>query len=121
MFRSMMQIVVKHSDEAFELYREAFDARVLCAYPNEGGGYYHAELDAYGQVLALSEQMGDVQPGNTMMFCLHFGEGGAPFVHKAYEVLRRGALSCTVPAACEYSPCQFLVTDKFGVCWCIFE
>ena len=121
MYRSMMQVVVKNSDEALKFYREAFDARVLCAYHNEGVGYMHAELDVYGQVVALTELEGDIVPGNTMMFCLHFGEGGEPCVRKAYEVLKRDAVSCTpIVSDCGYSPCQFVVTDKFGVCWCLF-
>lgn len=117
----MMEVVVKNSDEALELYREAFDAKILCAYHNEDLGYMHAELDVYGQVVALTEQMEDAVIGNTMMFCLHFGEGGEPFVRKAYEVLKRDAISCTPIGDCGYSRCQFVVTDKFGVCWCIFE
>ena len=35
MKRSMMQVFVKGSSEAFELYRQAFDAEVLCEYPHE--------------------------------------------------------------------------------------
>lgn len=120
MLRSMMQVFVKGSAEAVELYRKAFNAEVLCAYSDGNGGYMHAELNAYGQILAISEISEDVVTGNTMMFCFHFGEGGEEKVKTAYEVLKQDAISCSPIGACDYSPCQFVLTDKFGVYWCIF-
>lgn len=121
MKRSMMQVFVKGSKEALELYRKAFDAEVLCTYPDDNGGYMHSELDVYGQVIAISEINEDVIPGNTMMFCFEFGEGGDKKVKKAYEVLKNGATVNNPPEACDYSPCQCVLTDKFGVTWCLFE
>lgn len=120
MQRSMMQVYVKGSVEAVELYRAAFDADVLCTYPDENGGYMHSELNAHGQVIAVSEIAEDVIAGNTMMFCFHFGAGGEENVRKAYEVLKEGARSHTPIGPCDYSPCQFTLTDRFGVCWCVF-
>lgn len=121
MKRSMMQVVVKGSGEALAFYQKAFCAEVLCAYPDENGGYMHAELNAYGQVIAITEASGAVKPGNTMMFCLHFGEGGGDKVRTAYEVLKEDAFITAPIGECDYSPCQFVLTDKFGVCWCVFE
>ena len=122
MKRSMMQVFVKGSSEAFELYRQAFDAEVLCEYPHENGnGYMHAELNAYGQVIAVSEIAEEARSGNTMMFCFEFGEGGANLVKKAYEVLKCGAKIENPPRKCEYSPCQCVLTDRFGVTLCLFE
>lgn len=121
MKRSMMQVFVKESREALELYTKAFDGEVLCAYPDGKGGYMHAELKAYGQVIAVSEIAGEVLTGNTMMFCFEFGEGGENFIKKAYEVLKTGAKIENPPGKCDYSPCQCVLTDKFGVTWCLFE
>lgn len=121
MGRSMMQVYVKGSKEALELYRKAFCADVLCTYPDENGGYMHAELNAWGQVIAIFEITEEVKSGNTMQFCFDFGEGGADKVRTAYEVLKQDAISFTPIGKCDYSPCQFVLTDKFGVCWCIFE
>ena len=121
MKRSMMQVFVKGSQEALELYRKAFDAEMLCAYEDGNGGYMHAELNAYGQVIAISEIEEDIIPGNTMMFCFEFGEGGSEKVNKAYEVLKTSAKVENPPQACDYSPCQCVLTDKFGVTWCLFE
>ena len=118
--RSMMQINVKGSVEAVELYRRAFDAQVLCTYPNADGSYYHAELDAFGQIVAVSELEGPAAPGNTMMFCFHLGPGGEEQVRRAYEVLREGAEDAAPPGPCDYSSYQFALLDKFGVRWCLF-
>lgn len=120
MKRSMMQVFVRGSAEAVELYRRAFSAERLCAYPDGNGGYMHAELNAYGQVLAVSEAQENIVVGNSMMFCFHFGEGGEKKIQTAYHVLKEDAINCTPIAPCDYSPCQFVVTDKFGVCWCLF-
>ena len=54
MLRSMMQVFVKGSKEAVVLYKNAFNAEILCSYDDGNGGYMHAELDAYGQVIAVS-------------------------------------------------------------------
>ncbi len=121
MGRSMMQVYVKGSKEALELYRKAFNAEILCTYPDDNGGYMHSELSAYGQVIAISEITEEVIPGNTMQFCFDLGEGSEEKVRTAYEVLKQDAISCSPIGKCDYSPCQFYLTDKFGVCWCVFE
>lgn len=120
MFRSMMQMYVKGSVEAVGFYQKAFGAEVLCTYPDGHGGYMHSELNAFGQILAISEIDEEVETGSTMQFCFHFGEGGEEYVRKAYEVLKEDAVVCTQPAPCDYSPYQFVVVDRFGVNWCIF-
>jgi hypothetical protein len=49
MKRSMMQVYIVGSDKAVPLYLKAFDAKLMCSYPNEDGTFAHAELDIYGQ------------------------------------------------------------------------
>ena len=120
MRRSMMQVFVKGSAEAAALYQKAFDAEMLCAYPDGSGGYMHAELDAYGQIIAVSELSEDAVSGNTMMFCFHFGSGGEGHVKKAYEALKEGAVVHTPIGPCDYSPLMFALVDRFGVTWCLF-
>ena len=126
MHRSMMQVFVKESDKALEFYRDAFDAKVLCSYPNSEGLIMHSELDVYGQILAVSElieeyQMGEKPvTGNTMMFCLHFGKGKEAIVQKIYDSLKDGAISLSPLEKCGYSPLEAHIVDKFGVRWCIF-
>ncbi|MEA4833359.1 MAG: VOC family protein [Oscillospiraceae bacterium] len=121
MKRSMMQVFVKGGFEALELYKKAFNAEVLCSYEDGNGGYMHAELNVYGQAIAVSEITQDAISGNTMMFCFEFGEGGGDLVKKAYEVLKNGAKVENPPQKCDYSPCQCVLNDKFGVTWCLFE
>ena len=121
MYRSMMQVFVKESDKALEFYKEVFTAAVLCVYPAPNGTLYHAELDVYGQVLALSELNDEsVVTGNTMMFCLHFGEGNEDTVRKIYDALKVDAITASPLEPCDYSPLDAAVVDKFGVSWCIF-
>lgn len=140
MLRSMMQVYVEDSVKAVELYQKAFDAKLLCAYPGDDGMYYHSELDVYGQVLAVSESRYGFEypvdnpgyavsfapnsarnPGNTMQFCLHFGEGNADKVRQGYEVLKEGGLVLYPLGPVNYSPCACDLVDRFGVRWCLFE
>lgn len=120
MLRSMMQVYVKGSVEAVKLYEKAFNAEILCIYPDDNGGYMHAEINAYGQILAVSEITENQTVGNTMQFCFHLGDGGEIHVKHAYDVLTDGATICTPMGSCDYSPCMFSLIDKFGVYWCLF-
>lgn len=120
MLRSMMQVFVKNSVEAVEVYRKAFNAELLCAYPYESGGYMHAELNAYGQVIAVSEIEETQVTGNTMMFCFHMGEGCEEQVLQAFEVLKDSAEKIDPPGPCGFSSCKFNLVDKYGVYWCVF-
>ena len=121
MYRSMMQIYVKGSDKALEYYQNVFDAKVMCSYPNADGTIMHAELDVFGQIIALSELYEEnVVTGNTMMFCLHFGEGKEATAQKIYNSLKDGADILYPLSKCDYSPLMADVIDKFGVRWCIF-
>ena len=127
MKRSMMQVYVKGSDKAVAVYQSAFDAKLVASYPNDDGTYGHAELDVYGQILAIAEcsdaYTGKEEArvtGNTMQFCLHFGEGGEEKVQKAYDVLKVGATLLYPPGPCEYSPLTVDLIDAFGVRWCLF-
>ena len=120
MKRSLMQVLVKGSVEALEFYKKAFNAEVISTYLNDDGTFMHAELNVYGQVLALSEIDNDVHVGNTMMFCFHFEPGDEDKIRIAYEVLKEDAIHCTPLGPCDYSSCQFMLLDKFGVNWCLF-
>ncbi len=51
----MMQVFVKESAKALAFYEKVFSVKVMCAYPNSDGTIHHAELDVYGQILAISE------------------------------------------------------------------
>ncbi len=120
MLRSMMQMYVKGSSEAVKLYQEAFDAKLVSEYKNDDGSYLHAELNAFGQILAISEASDERVPGNTMQFCFHFEESEIERVKHAYEVLKDGAEISYPLGESFFSKCMFGLIDKFGVNWCLF-
>lgn len=122
MKRSMMQVYVQGSLDAVALYQKAFDAALLEEVKNaDGSGYYHSELDVYGQVLAVAEQTEAVGvTGNTMQFCLHFAPEEAALVDKAYDALRQDAEILTPLGPCDFSPLMTDLIDKYGVRWCLF-
>ena len=121
MHRSMMQVYVKDSGEAFKFYRKAFNAKVLCHYLNDDGTSSHSELDIFGQVLAIAELFDDtVHTGSTMQFCLHFGEGKESIVQEIYGVLKDGAKILYPLGSIDYSPMLMDLIDRYGVRWCIF-
>lgn len=121
MLRSMMQVYVEDSNEAVRLYQKAFDAKLVSEHKNDDGSYLHAELDLFGQILALSESKEDQHiAGNTMQFCLHFGDEDKDLVEKAFRVLEEGAQIFSPLGPCFFSSCMVSFIDKFGVNWCLF-
>ena len=113
-------IYVKGSVEAVDTYQRAFNAEILGLYPDDNGGYMHSELNAHGQIIAVSELSDNLVIGNTTQFCFQFGESGEEHVRNAYEVLKMGAIIHAPIGPCDYSPCMFSLVDKFGVFWCLF-
>lgn len=121
MKRILMQIYVKGSAEAVRFYQKAFDAPLSVGYENEDGSYMHAELDVYGQVLAIAEDERRMTCGENMQFCLHFEKDERDKVTKAYEVLAPDSQKIIAPLGpCDFSPHMAAVIDKYGVYWCIF-
>jgi len=127
MKRSMMQAYVTRSDEAVKLYQNAFDATLISSYPNSDGTFYHSELDIQGEILAVAERNSEYAiidgksiTGNTMQFCLHYGEGNEDMVRKAYELLKIDAKILMPLAPCEYSTLMADLIDKYGIRWCLF-
>ena len=126
MKRSLMQIYVKESDKAVEFYQRAFDAPLTVSYQHNDGTFMHAEIDIQGQILAVSERdyvdalKGETVTGNTMQFCLQFGEGNEDMVKTAYDVLKENAEIITPLAPCSFSPLMVALIDKYGVHWCLF-
>ena len=127
MFRSILQIYVKGSDEAFELYKRAFDAQIGYQDIDENGKIIHRELDVCGQAIAVGEANDDTRAGgvkritgNTMQFCIQFGEGQEEKVKKAYDTLLEGCTIITPFNELFFSPCGVELIDRYGVWWCLF-
>lgn len=121
-YRSMIQVFVKGSDKAVELYKKAFDAELVSSYPHSDGTFKHAELNVYGQILAISEALENEEriTGTTMQFCLHFGKDKEEIVQKAYDTLKDDAKILCPLGPCNFSALMVDLIDKYGVRWCIF-
>ena len=120
MKRSMMQAYIKNSDQAVQFYRDAFDAKVVCDHRNESGKVAHAELDIYGQIFAICESdKAEVETGDAMQFCLHFGEGSDDLVQNIIDKLSVGG-RYTYDGPSDWSPHVAGIIDRFGINWCIF-
>lgn len=127
MARSILQIYVKDRDEAYEFYQKAFDAEIGYQDVDENGNVIHRELNIGEQAIAIGElkTTGKVDgeniiTGNTMQFCLQFGEGNEDKVKKAYEVMLEGSKIITPLGKMIFTPCGVELIDKYGVWWCLF-
>lgn len=127
MSRSIFQIYVKGSDEAYEFYKKAFDAKDGIKDVDQNGNIIHRELDVCGQAIAVGEacdtsRAGGIKriTGNTMQFCIQFEKEQEDKVRKAYEILREGCEIITPFGELFYSPCGVELIDKYGVWWCLF-
>lgn len=124
MKRSMMQAYVTGSKEAVPFYLDAFSGELISSYVNEDGTYFHSEIDIEGEIFSVAERFeeGDNldQTGNTMQFCLHYGEGREDTVRKVYDKLKVNAQINIPLEPCGYSELMADLTDQFGVRWCLF-
>jgi PhnB protein len=119
----MMQIYVIGSGEAVKLYLKAFNGSLGFNIKNSDGSFYHAEIDIFGHILAISEANDGMDKritGNTMQFCFHYGEGNEDMVKKAYEILKDGSEILFPLGPCDFSSLMTDFIDKFGVRWCLF-
>ena len=123
MKRVLMQVYVKNRAEAFVFYQKAFNAELGFCDKDENGNIIHAELNIYGQYLAVGEYYYDPKEtliGNTMQFCLQFDKGEEDFIKTAYEVMKIEGTIITPLGPCFFSPYMADIIDKYGVHWCLF-
>lgn len=120
MIRSMMQVYVKNSHLALEMYEQAFQTKRTNLHTHSDNTILHAELNVFGQWVAISEAYVDVEIGNTMQFCLQFKVEDQRVIEHAYEFLKVGATITHPLDQTFYSPLMFSLIDRFGVSWCMF-
>ncbi len=123
MKRILMQVYVKDSNKAVELYIKAFDAVLGYNVQSDDGTYYHCEIDIEGNILAVSEaSMSNTSmvKGNNMQFCLHYNEGEEEKIKRAYNILKEDSIVTMPLGPCDFSHLCTDLTDKFGVRWCLF-
>ena len=115
-----MQVYVKNSAQAVPFYQNTFGAKVICCHYNADGTIAHAELDVFGQILAVCEsQHKETVTGNAMQFCLHFGAGNEELVQKIIDNLSQDGKIIFFETV-DWSPLVAGIIDKFRVNWCIF-
>ncbi len=122
MERTLMQIYVKGSPEAVELYQKAFNTTLGYHVKQEDGTFYHSELNVYGQIISVAERTDndDSITGNTMQFCLQFSKEEEDLLKKAYDILSDNAKILFPLGPCDYTDHMADLIDKFGVRWCLF-
>lgn len=123
MERTLMQVYVRGSAEAVELYQKAFDADLGFNVKAENGSFYHSELDVYGQIISVAERPvtdSEAVTGNTMQFCLQFAKGEENLIEKAYNILTDNAKIIFPLGPSDYSTYATDFIDRFGVRWCLF-
>ena len=122
MERTLMQVYVKGSPEAVELYQKAFNTTLGYHVKQEDGTFYHSELNVYGQVISVAERTDndDSVTGNTMQFCLQFSKEEEDLLKKAYDILSDNAKILFPLGPCDYTDHMADLIDKFGVRWCLF-
>lgn len=115
-----MQVYVKNSAQAVPFYQNALGAKLVCCHYNADKTVAHAELDVFGQILAICES-GEKEPvtGDTMQFCLHFGAGNEELVRKIIGNLSQDG-KIIFSETVDWSPLVAGIIDKFHVNWCIF-
>ena len=122
MERTLMQVYVKGSAEAVELYQKAFNTTLGYNVVHEDGTFYHSELNVYGQIISVAERTDDADSitGNTMQFCLQFSKEETEIQKKAYDILTDNAKILFPLGPCDYTTHLADLIDKFGVRWCLF-
>ncbi|MDO5520956.1 MAG: VOC family protein [bacterium] len=120
-----------HCEEAIELYKRAFNARVGCflRYSNAKSAdfdkelsevqkkyIYHAELFIGTQRIMMCDNM-DVPFQSSLSLSLVVTMDTKEEVRKAYEVLKEGVTIIYPIHSTTYSSCEVALIDKFGFRW----
>ena len=105
--------------EAFELYRQAFNARKISESTPPGGDDIHIMMEIYGLEILLGPG-GKVEKvlENAMTCEIHFDNEND--LHKAYDVLVREGQNCSLEGPYPWATVLALVTDKYGIAWALY-
>ncbi|QAA32400.1 VOC family protein [Clostridium manihotivorum] len=115
----MIQLYVKNAKEAIELYKKAFDAKLVYIEYTQENAVLHSEIIAHGQKLAISDYEEASVTGTVFQIDVRMQTAGD--VEKAYEVLREESNTNVPIGSSSFSPCMVDFVDKFGVRWCLFS
>lgn len=122
MKRLLLQIYAENQTEAFDFYRDAFNASLGYCDKAPDGTIIHAELDICGQSIAVGSLVAPEKTiaGNTMQFCLQFEAGEEPIIERAYNAMKTDGQVLAPLGPCFFSPYMTDIIDKYGVHWCLY-
>ncbi|NSW53954.1 MAG: VOC family protein [Anaerolineae bacterium] len=121
-----IQVYVRGSDEAVQVYQQAFGVALGYHVRHSDGTFLHAELERDGKsFLAVSEADNDIGE-ELRKLCtperyppMNFGITlpDAEAVHQAFAVLSQGGVVLMPVTRLPWSDCCANVVDRFGVFW----
>ena len=123
MRRTLLQIYAKNRTEAFNFYKDAFNAEIGFCDKAEDGSIIHAELNICGQSIAVGEiyhEKEETSSGNTMQFCMQFEPGEEHIIERAFEKMKDEGKILKPLGSCFFSPLMTDIIDKYGVHWCLY-
>ena len=123
MRRTLLQIYAKNRTEAFNFYKDAFNAEIGFCDKAEDGSIIHAELNICGQSIAVGEiyhEKEETSSGNTMQFCMQFELGEEHIIERAFEKMKYEGKILKPLGSCFFSPLMTDIIDKYGVHWCLY-
>ncbi len=105
--------------DAFELYRQAFNAKKLSEGTPPDGGDVHIMMDIYGLEVLLGPGGKTGTGFDNVLNCeVRFDDEGD--FHRAYEALIRECRSKSLEGPYPWATRLALVSDKFGIGWALY-
>jgi uncharacterized glyoxalase superfamily protein PhnB len=101
--------------EAFEMYRQAFNAKKISEATPPEGGDIHIVMEINGLHILLAPG-GKVQKTLENSMCCEFLFDNEDDLHKAYDILSKNAMYNSI-GSYPWAPIGASVTDKYGICW----
>ena len=105
--------------EAFNLYQEAFHAKKISEAAPPNGGDLHIVMDLAGTRILLTSG-GKVQKITENAMCCEFHFDSENDLKKAYQILARQSLRCSLEGPYPWAALLGLVVDRFGICWALY-
>lgn len=105
--------------EAFEMYRQAFNAKKISEAVPPDSGDIHIVMDLDGMKILLAPG-GKVEKIIENAMCCEFHFDTESELRKAYAILSAQSLNCSLEGPFPWATLLGLVVDKFGVCWALY-
>ena len=105
--------------EMYEHYKRAFNAALITTANGSQGELIHLEMDIMGTKIWIQPPLprGINKNNNVTILGLKFNDKET--LLRAYDVLKEDCLANDGLKELPWSPLEGIITDKFGVVWCI--